>query len=65
MKNREADAVGVITISRGCFERCCSNKSNKKTTPPCSVFKTPFPGVEVLVSVCVLLSLLSSVCSSL
>jgi len=27
---REVDAVGVITISRGCFERCCSNK----TTPP-------------------------------
>jgi len=27
---READALGVITISRGCFERCCSNKK----TPP-------------------------------
>jgi len=26
----EVDALGVITISRGCFERCCS----KKTTPP-------------------------------
>jgi len=22
----EVDALGVITISRGCFERCCSNK---------------------------------------
>ena len=28
----EVDALGVITISRGCFERCCS-KSNKKTPP--------------------------------
>jgi len=27
---REVDALGVITISRGCFERCCSNKK----TPP-------------------------------
>jgi len=26
----EVDAVGVITISRGCFERCGSNKK----TPP-------------------------------
>ena len=26
----EVDALGVITISRGCFERCCSNKK----TPP-------------------------------
>ena len=26
----EVDALGVITISRGCFERCCSNK---KTLP--------------------------------
>ena len=34
-------------------------------TPPCSVFKTPFLGVDVLVSVCVLLALLPSVCSSL
>ena len=25
----EIDALGVITISHGCFERCCSNK-----TPP-------------------------------
>ena len=23
---REVDALGVITISRGYFERCCSNK---------------------------------------
>ena len=22
----EVDALGVITISRGCFERCCRNK---------------------------------------
>ena len=27
----EVDALAVITISRGCFERCCSNKK----TPPC------------------------------
>jgi len=27
---RGVDALGVITISRGCFERCCSNKK----TPP-------------------------------
>jgi len=27
---REVDALGVITICRGCFERCCSNKK----TPP-------------------------------
>jgi len=27
----EVDALGIITISRGCFERCCSNKK----TPPC------------------------------
>jgi len=26
----EVDALGVITISRGCFERCGSNKK----TPP-------------------------------
>ena len=26
----EVDALGVITISRGCFERC---GSNKKTLP--------------------------------
>ena len=26
----EVDALGVITIPRGCFERCCSNKK----TPP-------------------------------
>ena len=26
----EVDALGVITISRGCFERCCSNT---KTLP--------------------------------
>jgi len=26
----KVDAVGVITIYRGCFERCCSNKK----TPP-------------------------------
>ena len=26
----EVDALGVITIFRGCFERCCSNKK----TPP-------------------------------
>jgi len=43
---REVDALGVITISRVCFERCCS-------------------GVDVFVSVCVLLALMSSVCSSL
>jgi len=24
----EVDALGVITISRGCFERCCSNKNS-------------------------------------
>ena len=24
--NREVDVLGVITISRGCFERCCGNK---------------------------------------
>ena len=29
-KNSEVDALGVRTISRGCFERCCSNK---KTAP--------------------------------
>jgi len=29
-KKSEVDALGVITISRGCFERCCSNK---KTSP--------------------------------
>jgi len=28
--NSEVDALSVITISRGCFERCCSNKR----TPP-------------------------------
>jgi len=26
VKKSEVDALGVITISRGCFERCCSNK---------------------------------------
>ena len=26
MLKSEVDAFGVITISRGCFERCCSNK---------------------------------------
>ena len=26
----EVDALGVITISRGCFERCCNNQK----TPP-------------------------------
>ena len=26
----EVDALGVITVSRGCFERCCSDKK----TPP-------------------------------
>jgi len=31
-KKSKVDALGVITISRGCFERCCSN-SNKKTPP--------------------------------
>jgi len=30
LSKREVDALGVITISRGCFERCCSNKK----TPP-------------------------------
>jgi len=30
LSKREVDAVGVITTSRGCFERCCSNKK----TPP-------------------------------
>jgi len=29
-KKSEVGALGVITISRGCFERCCSNK----ITPP-------------------------------
>ena len=29
-KQIEVDALGVITISRGCFERCGSNKK----TPP-------------------------------
>jgi len=29
-EKREVDALGVITSSRGCFERCCSNKK----TPP-------------------------------
>jgi len=28
-RNSEVDALGIVTISRGCFERCCSNK-----TPP-------------------------------
>jgi len=30
LSKSEVDALGVITISRGCFERCCSNKK----TPP-------------------------------
>jgi len=29
-KKSELDALGVLNISRGCFERCCSNKK----TPP-------------------------------
>jgi len=29
----EVDALGVITISRGCFERCCSNKKNSPIHP--------------------------------
>jgi len=29
-EKNEVDALGVITISRGCFERCGSNKK----TPP-------------------------------
>jgi len=29
----EVDALGVITISRGCFERCCSNSNSNKKTP--------------------------------
>ena len=30
INNSEVDALGVMTISHGCFERCCSNKK----TPP-------------------------------
>ena len=35
-KKIEVDALSVITISRGCFERCCSNRKNP---PYCSNLK--------------------------
>jgi len=65
--------LGVVTISRGCFERGCSNKKTPPDhsnglflTPPCSVFKKPFHGVDFFVSVCLLLFCLLhvAVCST-
>jgi len=52
IKKIEVDALIVITIFRGCFERCGSNK------------KTPhlLASMFSCLSICVLLFLLSSVC---
>jgi len=37
----EVDTLGVITISRGCFERCCSNKKTPPYPLPFSKGLTP------------------------
>jgi len=41
-RKSEVDALGVIIISRGCFERCCSNKKTAvgSTSLGCAVMKS-------------------------